>query len=1186
MSQSKDQFFQNLLQNITDYYTATYSSDTDLYQILQMYSAEFASGSISANTIKDNTFIVTCEDSKLFSNFGSFFDVPKAPDQSFTEDRYLPNASGFVTFTTPTVIDYKEEFTAPGTWARFPTWPFNSDLALTTLQGTTQREGVFWSGSLYSTCFMDRPIASGSAGDYIQLAQYTPTLGWEIFRTFTDSTWIDTNDQATIPFGLTVYKPYKGRGIYDPNEYMSYYWISQRTPIIGTPLFGSQIETEPSSNIDRLQLFIFPPTYQNNSPLDYNHTTNNNGQLVTVNLWFQEGARSSTKGVVFNDKVYAGLGARASNYWQFNANRRAANLEAYPQYSNDDTRTYPYLLEYDPKTNTVLNAGFTAQTTLTAYVNSGSWGSAPPHTIGATEADWSVNAIGLHGNRLYLDMTSGSINSVASTRRHKFSAYNGVDWAFDLTPPSGSRMIDMHTYKDHLYATVQDDEAPKYRIAKYIHGLETLPTTVGHWKFEQTLNDTSTSNHNLSTNTIVSNDYTKGFTGPGITSINARTKIQDAFIPAATASDFDPGTGNMTIEAVVRIPKTGPLNNIGIVNKWDSSVNEGWSLGITGSEDKLQTGKVFVRVGEEGGTNITLTGSTQINDDKWHLITYVIRANGLSATLTIYIDSIQDATITPIFHNLAQIRATTADLEIMSTSADNPFVGLLDEICISTIELLEGDIIWRNYQVSHQDGSWITEKVFTQPINQLFVYNNYLMTSIYVGDIYYLNSNTWELLQSTQSTNEPIIKFISSEDTIWGMAPDYWQSGTDLFKTVPYEYFYGGATNTQIGLQPTSIPSYKTQLNFLFKGAMQGSTVAGIQNAVQGFTLINPDIREIAPLPSWKLKTFSGSVAQISENIWQFNDYYIHGLSTLPQTIGHYKLIENAELVQRASTLYNYYGLGIFLDISGNSNHLSDKNSTLVSTDFVDGYTELAGTHTAVSFATNKVLTIPATDAIDFDMDQNNFTIEAIVKITSTPSVSNALLGKGIFGNGTTTGGGWYFEISTSGKITAVLLDGVTNTIFNSTTNIISSSWRYFVATIDRTNNQLKLYLDGILDSTHDISTLTSNISKSTESFNIGTTLDAGLIDEVTVSKNVALNAAQINSRWVSIQTSYNILRSGQKIRTRVWDGAHATFTSGSHIPNTQITAGYLINTTSGNKQITVAPIYNSELLWDLKRLL
>ena len=113
MSLTPAQVLQSLLLNVTDYYTAYYSSDTDLYKILQMYSSVLSSGSVAADTVRNNTFVVTCEVDNLYNNFGVFFDTPKYKDQSNIEDRYI-STSGSITNTSPAI--YEDVDVLPNTW--------------------------------------------------------------------------------------------------------------------------------------------------------------------------------------------------------------------------------------------------------------------------------------------------------------------------------------------------------------------------------------------------------------------------------------------------------------------------------------------------------------------------------------------------------------------------------------------------------------------------------------------------------------------------------------------------------------------------------------------------------------------------------------------------------------------------------------------------------------------------------------------------------------------------------------------------------------------------------------------------------------------------------------------------------------------------------------------------------------
>ena len=102
MARSAQEFLRLLLNSITRYYTATYSSDTNLYQILKTYGAQFASGSLEMDITRNNAFIIACDSSKLFDNFGTFFNQPKYYLQSSTDDRYF-SGSAVYTLTIPTV---------------------------------------------------------------------------------------------------------------------------------------------------------------------------------------------------------------------------------------------------------------------------------------------------------------------------------------------------------------------------------------------------------------------------------------------------------------------------------------------------------------------------------------------------------------------------------------------------------------------------------------------------------------------------------------------------------------------------------------------------------------------------------------------------------------------------------------------------------------------------------------------------------------------------------------------------------------------------------------------------------------------------------------------------------------------------------------------------------------------------
>jgi len=56
-------------------------------------------------------------------------------------------------------------------------------------------------------------------------------------------------------------------------------------------------------------------------------------------------------------------------------------------------------------------------------------------------------------------------------------------------------------------------------------------------------------------------------------------------------------------------------------------------------------------------------------------------------------------------------------------------------------------------------------------------------------------------------------------------------------------------------------------INFLMAAALSGGTVQALKYGVNAFTLLNPDIRELYKYSRWRLKKFSGSIADTEDNV-------------------------------------------------------------------------------------------------------------------------------------------------------------------------------------------------------------------------------------------------------------------------------------------------------------------------------
>ena len=88
MPESQQDFFDRLQKAITSYYTVSYSADTDLYAILNMYAAEFASGSAKIFETYGDLFVLSASGTKLYDNFGVYFGIPRYFAQDVDSDGY------------------------------------------------------------------------------------------------------------------------------------------------------------------------------------------------------------------------------------------------------------------------------------------------------------------------------------------------------------------------------------------------------------------------------------------------------------------------------------------------------------------------------------------------------------------------------------------------------------------------------------------------------------------------------------------------------------------------------------------------------------------------------------------------------------------------------------------------------------------------------------------------------------------------------------------------------------------------------------------------------------------------------------------------------------------------------------------------------------------------------------------
>jgi len=219
---------------------------------------------------------------------------------------------------------------------------------------------------------------------------------------------------------------------------------------------------------------------------------------------------------------------------------------------------------------------------------------------------------------------------------------------------------------------------------KQLNILPTRDTTVGHWLFRGGLTDESDQGNDLTGQNIVAGAYLDGYSEDGLTAIKADSQdspARKAFIPAASAGDFDFGTQSFTIEIIVRDAAATPGTML--LQKFSPSPYTGYGLIVVGTPE----GHFRCDIGD--GTNSAYLESTiDMVPGQWHYCAAVI--NREDDTLSLYQDgvpagSVSIASVTGNLSNVGQ------DLTIQTTNNET----YIDEVCISAEALTAAAITER-----------------------------------------------------------------------------------------------------------------------------------------------------------------------------------------------------------------------------------------------------------------------------------------------------------------------------------------------------------------------------------------------------------------------------------------------------------------------------------------------------------
>lgn len=190
----------------------------------------------------------------------------------------------------------------------------------------------------------------------------------------------------------------------------------------------------------------------------------------------------------------------------------------------------------------------------------------------------------------------------------------------------------------------------------------------GHWRFRGNLKDSSPNGNDLQGTTEIKDHYYEpGYADRGTTALDiAKTGV--LLIPAASASDLDVGTGNFTVELIIKFH--GSDNGL-VLGKHDN-FDKGYFMGTNAY------GKLIFVIRDSVNPAQVMT-DTDIYDGKYHHLMYTIdRRND---TMHIYIDGTEDVNSPASIAAVNNSISVPNDDFVISEDGYNQFV--LDELCIS-----------------------------------------------------------------------------------------------------------------------------------------------------------------------------------------------------------------------------------------------------------------------------------------------------------------------------------------------------------------------------------------------------------------------------------------------------------------------------------------------------------------------
>jgi hypothetical protein len=286
--------------------------------------------------------------------------------------------------------------------------------------------------------------------------------------------------------------------------------------------------------------------------------------------------------------------------------------------------------------------------------------------------------------------------------------YDSIDWILCRFTSDHSLQ---ETWSEVFQPKMEVREVGFKRVAYTTKTLPMLSTTVGHWKFGESLADSSSNGQTLSVVDVPGGaiyDY-------GICDHNKTCIVleEDGLleVSAVDADALDMGTTNFSLELIFATTPVSEttylLRKIGDNPSPASSPEPSPSPVAAGYSVSLTTaGKINVTIGD-GSTEVEGTGyGTDLDDGSFHYLSVTV--DRTLDLLKVYVDGMQTGSSLDISSIIGSITNAVEPFQIGGEnllSDPKCLIGLLDEVCVSKQLLTPALIASRHVGFSH-DGSW------------------------------------------------------------------------------------------------------------------------------------------------------------------------------------------------------------------------------------------------------------------------------------------------------------------------------------------------------------------------------------------------------------------------------------------------------------------------------------------------